>query len=316
MEVDCDIYRGTNVESIAFAGLAWTALLIGLLWVLRMWPTSWSARRIDLNPTELVRPEQLSGYLLSANLALMEGDDFNQLASALSPKRVAQVLSDHWEVTDQSSFDRVTASSFESLGDTSEFERAAFETWIQCNATGLPCAGALSQVCHFLSDVARLAEARHLNARHLKLVAWDVQQLAYLIRLGHACGYVSRNVAQSHLERLCLEVSMHHDSWAEYSISALIGIGVTRHFDSLESLQWRRLARSHRVLMSDDHGLLEYASLWSTGARQSVTPSSALFTWAEQEFADLSTGIANAASGWHPGIANISSNETLERLRG
>jgi hypothetical protein len=287
------------MESMALLSIAWTVLLVHLLLVRFGVPVAMTARRIDFNPKEPVVPDQLSSYLLSANLALMEGDNFNQLASALSLKRVAQALDDHWGISNRSAFARTLSTQFTRLGQTPADTREAFAAWL----AGVPLRtsrfAALFEVCHFLSAEAGIIDARRTDQRHLKTIAWDVQQLAYMIRLGHSAGYLPREVALSHLHRLRRLVTMYYSSWEDYSASALIGIGLSQHYDRLDTRKWYQLGRTHKVLLSSGHRLLEEASMWKRGAPSPFTSASFPPDGPEeQHFMQLSAAVADEGSDW------------------
>jgi hypothetical protein len=110
------------------------------------------------------------------------------------------------------------------------------------------------------------------------MVAWDVQQVAYVVRLGRAVGYLSRSMAESTLARLQHAARAHYTSWTDYSLSAMLGMGLRGRFDLVE---WHRVAQSHELLLTRHADLLRRVSFRRrpqvTGAappdaRRTVTP--------------------------------------------
>ena len=75
----------------------------------------WS-RRIAWRPREALSPEQLSGCLLGANLALLLRDDFNQLGSALPPSGIRQILRTHWSIATAPDWRRAIDAGRQALG--------------------------------------------------------------------------------------------------------------------------------------------------------------------------------------------------------
>src|SRR6185312_9457598 len=108
------------------------------------------------------------------------------------------------------------------------------------------------------------------------MVAWDVQQAAYVVRLGRAAGYLSRSMAESTLARLQHAARGHYTSWTDYSLSALLGMGLRGRFDLAE---WHRVARSHDALMTAHAELLRRTGFRRrprvTGAAQPESPRTA-----------------------------------------
>ncbi len=247
---------------IALAGLWVVVVLLLLRARYGKTVTRW-VRDIAFNPAEKVSADELFGYLLSANLAVLEHDNFNQLGSALRKKRVDSILALQWGVTSKSECLRVLERRLYWMGVASPAEEAAYTAWRNGMVIETEDYEALYETCRFLAREARIVKARQIRGVHLTPLAWDIQQLAYIVRLGFAAGYLSREHAVDVLARLKQAARFHYNSWEAFSLSALIGMGVRSPIDPLGVRDWHRIARSHTVLLAAGSATLANASGWA-----------------------------------------------------
>jgi hypothetical protein len=218
------------------------------------------ARRIAVRPTEPVSPDQLFGYLLSANFAVLEGDDFNQLGSSLAKELVEAVLIQHWRVQRGCECVWLVERWLRSLG--TGFPAAAYAAWRSGHVVDSDAYAALEEICRFLVQDARVVEARQIQNVHLNPAAWEIQQAVYLVRLGFSAEYLSRANAQAALRRLQEAARAHYASWEDFSLSGLIALGVRGPIDSFDLVNWRKIARSHEVLLRAQRTTLAHAVRW------------------------------------------------------
>lgn len=247
----------------------WLALLCIIVGV-RMDRTdaTW-VRDIAFEPTEAISPHQLFGLLLGANLALLEHDDFNQLASRLPPRRVRRLLARYWSIHSAPDFQRVVAERLRGLGALSAEEAEAFDAWRSGAPVDSLAYRSLRDVLAFLSMHARVVKPGELRDAHCHMVAWDVQQAAYLLRLGFTMGYASREAVWTALERLRQTARASCASWKDYSLSALVGMGVRGVVDLEDIGDWYHIARSHTAFLAARRPLLARASDWAAPGRAS-----------------------------------------------
>jgi hypothetical protein len=182
-----------------------------------------SCASIAFAPTERLSAHQLCGCLLSANLAVLAQDNFNQLASALSPRRARRMLEHHWGLKSAFACRRCLESRLARLSIALPDEAKAFAAW---------CDRAVRK-----SDT------------HLSKLAWDIQQVAHMARLGLSAGYVSREVVESTLTRLQHAVRAQYPTWSDYSLLALKGWSLRAHRGERASASWQRIRETHRVLL-------------------------------------------------------------------
>lgn len=244
----------------------WLALLCTIVGVRMNWSDANWARGIAFAPTEAIAAHQLFGLLLGANLALLERDDFNQLASTLPRRRIRELLARYWNVRSARDFQQVVDTRLRTLGAVSSEEAEAFEAW----RIGVPVDTAayrsLRDVLVFLSAHAGVVKPGEIRDQHCRLVAWDVQQVAYLLRLGFTLGYASRESVWRTLDRLQPMARMRYTSWKDYSLSALVGMGVRGVLDLDDIGDWHHIAHSHTVLLAARRSLLARAADWTAPA--------------------------------------------------
>lgn len=249
----------------------WLAFLCAVVGVRMGWSDASRARRIAFRPTEAVTAHQLFGLLLGANLTLLEHDDFNQLASALPRRRIRELLAQHWNVRSAPDFQAVIEQRLCGLGAVSKEEAEAIEAWHVGKPVATAAYRSLQDVLVFLSAHADIVKPGEIREQHCHLVAWDVQQVAYLLRLGFTMGYVSRDGVWRVLERLQKTARIHYTSWKDYSLSALVGMGLRGVLDLDDIGDWYQIARSHTVLLAARRSLLARAGEWSA----SIPPADA-----------------------------------------
>lgn len=249
--------------------VVWLALLCAFVGVRMGWSDASRARRIAFRPTEAMTAPQLFGLLLGANVALIEQDDFNQLASTLPRRRIRELLAQYWNIRSAQDFQAVINQRLRTLGAVSSDEAEAIEAWHAGAPVDTVAYRSLQDVFVFLSAHAGIVKPGEIRDQHCHLVAWDVQQVAYLLRLGFTMGYASRDSVRHVLDRLQMTARIHYTSWKDYSLSALVGMGLRGVLDLDDIGDWYQIARSHTVLLAARRSLLVRAGDWS------ATPSSA-----------------------------------------
>ncbi|MDM0074981.1 DUF1266 domain-containing protein [Variovorax sp. J2P1-59] len=256
--------------------------LVGIaIWTVLMWAFLRSrllpsrealSRSIAFDPTEKLSPEQLFGCLLSGNFALLMRDNFNQLASALPERRVKEVLAEHWGIASRADCHRTIDEGLHRLGRMSPEEKRAIAAWRLSRRYG-QSEGHPREV--------RTAIERNPEPSHdlRSVLAWDVQQLAYLVRLALAAGHASREEAASLLETLAAQARSHFASWEDYSVSALTGLGLRGSLEILDSTaEWTEFSQTHSVLLGK-HSPIRSASSWRSAMRDSSHGVSAGRVW-------------------------------------
>ena len=228
---------------------------------------SWS-RAIAFKPKEEMSPEQLFGCLLSGNFALLMRDNFNQLGSSLSERRIGRVLREHWGIETRADCRRVIESRLESLGRMSPSEKRAIAAWLTGEPVDSNEYAALEDTCLFVALRARLTRVDELRHDHLSVLAWDIQQLAYLVRLACAVGHVSKASAEEILGTLRTRARAHYGSWQDYSLAALIGLGMRGSLEVFDHAEWTQFARTHSVFLNERRSPTQSASRWTVAAVQ------------------------------------------------
>ena len=193
---------------------------------------------------------QLCGYLLSANEAVQQRDNFNQLASALSPARIRSLLERRWDVKSAIDCRRVIEQRLRKLGKAAPEETVAFTAWSDDSPIDSEIFEVLQETCDRLHECDVVGSARQIGAAHLGMAAWDIQQIAYIVRLGHAVDFVSRSMAETTLARLHASARAHYASWRDFSLSTLVASGVRGQVAAADRSGWRRLAQSHELLLA------------------------------------------------------------------
>ncbi len=260
--------------------VVWLVLLGIVLRARWEWTQAKWSHAVEFKPTEDVSGHQLFGLLLGANLALLERDDFNQLASRLPVRRVREILALHWNVQSPLDFHQVITRRLRGLGARAPEEAEAFEAWCKGAPIGTPSYRALYDILKFLSTRACIVKPSEISGEHCSMVAWDIQQVAYLLRLGFTIGYVPRDLASSTLTSLQREARMHYQSWQDYSLSALIGMGMRGYIDLEDPGDWYQIARSHTILLTSKNTPIAQAPVWGVPTDWSdIEPAIRLFAF-------------------------------------
>ncbi|MBT2324409.1 DUF1266 domain-containing protein [Variovorax paradoxus] len=193
---------------------------------------------------------------------MLEEDDFNQLGSSLGEERVSAVLMQHWRVQSKYECVWLVERWLQSVGNGFPAEKAAYAAWRSGHVVDSDAYAALHEICRFLVEDARVVGAKQIRSVHLNPVAWEIQQAAYLVRLGYSAGYLSREDAQAALRRLQEAARAHYASWEDFSLSGLIVLGVRSPIDPFDLRDWRKIARSHEVLLRAQPTTLAHAAQW------------------------------------------------------
>lgn len=271
-----------------------TIVVATFVWALVLWAflrrsfcpslKRWS-REIAFSPTEPMSREQLFGCLLSGNFALLLRDNFNQIGSSLSERRIHAILQEHWAIDTHSDCTRVIQSRLEGLGRMSPSEKRAIAAWLTRMPIDSNAYQALEDSCMFMARSALIVEVDELRRDHLSVLAWDIQQLACLVRLGCAVDYLSKEVAEEILGILTVRARARYASWSDYSLAALVGIGMRGSLEVFDRTEWARFARTHAVLLHARRSPIGHASRWSEVAepRQAMRRSAGAATsWSRE----------------------------------
>ena len=149
------------------------------------------------------------------------------------------------------------------MGQMSQLEHGAIAAWHAGHWAQSNEYAALEQTCMFMTLRAHIVDEDALRQGHLSVLAWDVQQVAYLVRLGLAVDYVSRKFADSILDLLRTRARSTYASWQEYSLSALVGLGMRGSLEIFDTTEWMQFARTHSVLLDQRHSPISSAAPWT-----------------------------------------------------
>ncbi len=235
---------------------------------------AWS-RAIEFKPRETMAPEQLFGCLLSGNFALLMRDNFNQLGSALSVRRIGQIMREHWGIESQDDCLQAIQSRLAGLGWMSPSEKRAIAAWLCGESIDTNAYAALEDTCTFMASRARIAQIDELRRSRLSVLGWDVQQLAYLVRLACTVGHISRASAEEILALLGDRARLHYASWKDFSLGALLGLGLRGSLGFFDRTEWTQFARTHSVLMNPQRSPIRSASRWGERVPDRTLPRSA-----------------------------------------
>jgi len=252
-----------------------TIVVAAAVWLLVLWaflrgsfgPSlgQWS-REIAFAPTEPMSREQLFGCLLGGNFALLLRDNFNQFGSGLSERRIRGILRHHWAIHTRFDCARVIQSRLESLGRMSPSEKRAVAAWLAREPIDTNEYAALEDACTFMARRACIARVDDLRRDHLGVLAWDIQQLACLVRLARTVDYVSKARAEELLALLAVRARAHFAAWSDYSLAALVGLGLRGSLEVFDSAEWTRFARTHAVFLHERWSPTFAAARWSESA--------------------------------------------------
>jgi hypothetical protein len=102
-----------------------------------------------------------------------------------------------------------------------------------------------------------------LTHDQISLLAWDIQQLAYLVRLGHKLDHLPRDHAEAVLQKIAEVARSHYSSWDDYSLSALVGMRLRGPVEIFGVSEWNRFSQSHALLLTGRAGSpLAEAAAW------------------------------------------------------
>ena len=246
-------------------------LPVALLWAVPMWMIArgrygrsqerW-ARAIAFQPTEPMSADQLFCCLLSGNLALLMGDNFNQQESSLAERDVAGILAQHWAIHSAADLRDMLDAHLMRMGAMSPSEELAIAAWLMGVKVESNEYAALEKTCRFMAWKARIATVDELQNSHLSVLAWDIQQTAYLVRLGLSAGLVPPDLAARVFDLLRTRARSHYASWKDYSLSALVGLGMRGSLENFDGTEWTRFARSHSVLLDEHRSPIWSAAAW------------------------------------------------------
>ncbi|RZI74055.1 MAG: DUF1266 domain-containing protein [Variovorax sp.] len=237
-------------------------VFLGLFRLRYGWSMDRWTRAARFEPTEDMSADQLFGCLLSANLALLEHDNFNQLASALPARRVRAILKTHWDIGSAETCRRAIFGGLRELGRESAEEEEAFSAWAAGATVDSNAFASLRDVCRFLSIDVQVASPHRFLRRDFSMTAWDIQQVAYITRLGSAAGFVPRDLAEEALEVLQRSARAAYTSWKDFSLAMLVGMGMRSPIDTFDTGGWVEFARSHTALLECRDTLLRHAAPW------------------------------------------------------
>ena len=197
-----------------------------------------------LGESALFERETLFRILLSGHQALLEGDNFNQMASALGKHASIAMLKSRWKVDNQHSLENYLANSLDSMGTPSQDEADVLQN--EFKATSKPrLYGLLNKICGNLIDSACIANSSELSPIHFQMLAHDAQDRANVIRLSLAAGYIDEVSATNELSKIEFKVVAAYDSWQQYSLSALIGYSVRQCVDGNPMHPYQRMGAAH-----------------------------------------------------------------------
>lgn len=258
-------------------------LPVALIWALPLWMVLRSrygqsqerwACAIAFRPTETMSADQLFCCLLSGNFALLMGDDFNQQRSSHSKGRVADILAQYWAIRSVADFHDMLEAHLMRMGEMSPSEEHAVAAWLMGARADSNEYAALEKTCMFIARKARIAALDELRRDHLCVLAWNIQQTAYLVRLGLTAGLVPRDLAEWVMDVLEARARSCYASWKDYSLSALIGLGMRGSLENFDSTEWTRFARTHAVLLDEHRSPIWSAAPWRDTLATEAGPAS------------------------------------------
>lgn len=209
-------------------------------------------RTLSFKPTEPMSREQLFQSMLCGNFALLMHDDFNQLGSSLPDEQVREILDVHWDVDSMHAYRVELEAQLRRLGDPQI--RAAHTA-----------ARPRASIKHpdFVTPRVPAGHFDLLTHDQISVLAWDIQQLAYLVRLGHKVDYLPRDYAEAILQSTAALARSHYSSWNDYSLSALVGMRLRGPVEIFGVSEWNRFSQTHALLLTGRAGSpLAEAAAW------------------------------------------------------
>ncbi|WP_444813438.1 DUF1266 domain-containing protein [Variovorax gracilis] len=182
------------------------------------------------------------------------------------------MLAGHWGIASRADCHRTLGEALRRLGCMSQEKTRAIAAWRPSEQYGENNGARRDR----RTMVDRSSEPSH---DHRSVLAWDVQQLAYLVRLALAIGYATRDEADSLLETLAARARLHYASWEDYSLSALTGLGLRSSLEVLDrAAEWTEYSHTHSALL-DKRSPVRSASSWHGAMRDAARGARAVRPW-------------------------------------
>ncbi|MBU2407639.1 MAG: DUF1266 domain-containing protein [Gammaproteobacteria bacterium] len=169
------------------------------------------------------------------------------------------------------------------LGECCAGEEAAYLGWRDGVQIATEEYRALANACWFLVNEGSVVDLSSIRRICSAPLACDIEQTAYLVRLGLSVGFLEREQALLVLRELSDRARGGFQSWEDYSLAALIGMAVRTRDELTDDEEWRHIARSHRVFLSGQQAAFSLAAGWS--GRQAPAASAQA---GEEELAPMS----------------------------
>jgi hypothetical protein len=208
---------------------------------------------MSCEPLEAMTMLERFECLLSGNFALLLGDNFSQLASGLSEHRAARLLAEQWGITSRARCLVVIEDLMLQLGVLSAVEKRAIAEWLKEEGIDSDEYSALEKACEHLGLRAQVAHVDEMRREHPSVLAWDIQQLAELVRLALKVGHVGRDEAQEVMTFLSARARSGFEAWKDFSLCASVGMGMRGSMDLFGSSDWLRAVRTHSELLDETH---------------------------------------------------------------
>lgn len=205
-----------------------------------------------LGPADGMTTNQLFECLLSGNLAVSLGDDFRQLESGLSDRRAEGNLALHWGIDSREICRRVVGERLTFFGATTCGAKRAIDTWYHREDVDLDEKVLIEEAYLYLALHANLAHEEAPCHDPLSMLAWDIQQLAVIVRLSLKLAYIDRHEAEAILRTLAEQARSGFRSWKDFSLCAMVGLGMSGSIALFDTNEWAWLASTHAVFL-DKH---------------------------------------------------------------
>lgn len=214
-------------------------------------------------------PAQQLQLLLSANVFLLNRDDFRQLASSKPGADVKQILASWWGVSApqdlRDALDRVRAQLARPPAEQAEALAASAQGRTLPTRSGQ----ALRQTIEWLqARQPPLLPPGGIGAVHLNAAAWNIERQACLVRWGFSVDHLRTEEAWALLADLLAQARRHYPRFEDYSLSYLLvrGMWSAPGEDDAggadETGDWPELADAHRKLLNDAASPLVTAEKW------------------------------------------------------
>lgn len=211
--------------------------------------------------------QELFGCLLSANLAVLENDNFDRIESSLSSWKARRALTKHWGIWTTAGLRKTISVGFDNAGQTSEDEREALEAWASNRETNCATFWAIRDIVLLMATYTAAIPFTSVRLKRFSLLAWDIQQLAYIVRLGTAAGMLSVHEGRDWLRLLADKIRCYYSNWHEYSLNAIVGRCIKHPVDWFRLGQWTELVATHDKFLALGRGAFAQALPWSQEAQ-------------------------------------------------